>query len=156
FLARPLPSLVFFRILRVPVMRLRNQQVNQAFVDFLLGLGFYQRSLLLADHADGDFSEIPDHAFDVAPMLADFRILGRLDLQDWRANELCQPAGDFSFSHAGRPDHDDVLGRHIFLQFRRKLLPPPTIPDRDRDGALGRVLTYDISIQLLNNLARGQ
>ncbi len=96
-----------------------QEQIEQPLGDALLGLGLDLAALLLADHADGDLGQVADHAFDVAAVVADLGVLGRLDLEERGADELGQPAGDLGFADAGRADHDDVLGRHVLAQLRR-------------------------------------
>ena len=78
-------------------------------------------------------------------MVADLGVLGRFDLEERRADELGQPAGDLGFADAGGADHDDVLGRDVLAQLVGQLLPPPAIANGDRDGALGGVLADDVA-----------
>ena len=62
------------------------------------------------------FDQVADHALDVAAVVADLGVLGRLDLDERGAGELGQPAGDLGLADAGRADHEDVLGRHFLPQ----------------------------------------
>ena len=89
-------------------------------------------------------------------MVADFGVFGRLDLEERRADELGEPAGDLGFADAGRADHDDVLRRDVLAQFRRQLLATPAIADGDGDGALGGVLADDVAVQFFHDLPRRQ
>ena len=67
----------------------------------------------VAHQRDGDVEQVADHRFDVAAVVADLGVLRRLDLDERRADELRQPAGDLGLADAGRADHDDVLGRDV-------------------------------------------
>ena len=96
-----------------------QKQIEKTFGDALAGLGFDEATLFLPDHADGDLGQIADHAFDVAAMIADLRVLGGFDLEKRSADELRQPPGDFRFADAGRSDHDDVLGRDVLCAGRQ-------------------------------------
>ena len=121
-----------------------------------LASGFDALQLLLAHQADGVFDQLADHALDVAAVVADFGVLGGLDLDERRAGERGQPAGDLGFADAGRADHEDVLGRDLVAHLAVELLPPPAIADGDRDGPLGVVLADDVAVELGDDLARGQ
>ena len=57
-------------------------------------------------------------------------------------------------SHAGGPDHDDVLGDDFFGQFRRKLLAAHAIAQGDGHGALGVFLADDMLVQLGDDFTR--
>ncbi len=103
--------------------------------------------LLLAHHVDGDFDQVADHRLDVAADVADLGELRGLDLQERRIGQLGQAAGDFGFAHAGRADHDDVLGDDFFGQFRRQLLPAHAIAQGDGHGALGVMLADHVLVQ---------
>ena len=146
----------FLAFLGLPVAGVGQQQVEQPIVDALLGLGLDSGALLLANHADGDFGQVADHALDIAADVADLGVLGRLDLEERGADQLGQPAGDLGFADAGGADHDDVLGRDVLAQVGRQLLAAPAIADGDGHGPLGGVLADDVTIQLLDDLARGQ
>ena len=106
-------------------------------------------ALLLADHADGDLGQVADHALHVAAVVADLGVLGGLDLEERGADELGQPAGDLGLADAGRPDHDDVLGRDVLAQLGRQLLAAPAVANGHGHGPLGRVLADDVAVQLL-------
>ncbi len=110
----------------------------------LLGAVSAARALLLlaAPRATGltadALDQVADHALDVAAVVADLGVLGRLDLDERRADELRQPAGDLGLADAGRADQDDVLGRDVVAQLGGELLPPPAVAEGDGDGPLGR------------------
>src|SRR5579875_547397 len=109
FVAAALVAFVFLAVFRIPIGRARQKQIEQSFGDALLRLRFDELALLLANHADGDFGEIADHAFDIAAVIADLGVLGGLDFEERSADELRETASNLGFADAGRPDHDDVF-----------------------------------------------
>ncbi len=133
---------------------MRQQQVEQPFVDALLGLGLDELALLLLDQADADLRQVADHALDVAAVVADLGVFCRLDLEEGSADELREAAGDLGFADARRPDHDDVLRRDVFTQIGRQLLAAPAVANGDGDGALGGCLTDNVAVQFLHDLTR--
>ena len=64
-----------------------------------------------------------------------------------------QAAGDLGLADAGRPDHQDVLGHHLFAQGVVELLAPPAVAQRNGDGALGILLADDVTVELGNDFA---
>ena len=92
---------------------------------------------LLARVLDRGLDEIAHDRVDVAADVADFGELGRLDFHERRIGEAREPPCDLGLAHAGRPDHQDVLGRDLLAQRVGDLLPAPAIAQRDRDRALG-------------------
>ncbi len=96
----------------------RQQQVQDALFGVHLGLLRNVFQLFLAHHVDGNLDEVADHGFHVAAHVADLGELAGLHLEKWRVGELGQAAGDFGFTHAGRPHHDDVLGHDLFGHLR--------------------------------------
>jgi hypothetical protein len=51
------------------------------------------------------------------------------------------------------PDHQDVLRQYLVAQFRRQLLPAPTISQGDRHCALGVRLSDNETIKFGNDFA---
>ena len=158
FLPRPLVALGRIGAVGrgVEGWRRRSQQIEQPLLGPLLGLLADVLLFLLPHQADGVFHQFADHALHVAAVVADFRVAGRLDLDERRAGELGQPPGDLRLAHARRPDHHDVLGRDLLPHLRRQLLPPPAIANGHRHGPLGRVLADDVPVQFLDDFPRGQ
>ena len=134
--------------------RLRSQQIEQPFVDAALGLRLNALQFSFAHQADRVFDELADHALDVATVVTDFRVLCGLDFDERRAGQRREAAGDFSFSDAGRADHENVFGRDFIAHFAFEPLTAPTVANCDRDGALGIVLTDDVAIELGDDLSR--
>ena len=134
----------------------RQQQVEQPLLGVQLGLVGDVLQLFFAHHVDGDLDQVADHRLDIAAHVADLGELRGLDLQEGRVGQLRQAARDLGFAHAGRTDHDDVLGDDFFRQFGGKLLAAHAIAQRDRDGALGLVLPDDVLVELAHDLARRQ
>src|SRR6202044_3655423 len=61
-----------------------------------------------------------------------------------------------SFAHAGRPDHDDVLGHDVFGDVGREFLAALAIAQGNGNGALCGLLTDDMLVELSDDLARGE
>ena len=118
----------------------------------VLGVRFRPRAHILTrhlpQHRQRRVHQIPDDAFDVAADIADLSEFRRLDLQKRRLRQPGQPPRDLSFAAAGRADHKDVLWHDLFPHPLRKVLTPPAIAQRDRDRALGVMLTDDEPVQL--------
>src|SRR6185437_1680143 len=93
-----------------------DQRVQHALFRGELGARLHVLALPLAHLDDRDLDEVTDDLLDVAADIADFRELGRLDLDEGRARELGQPPGDFSLADAGRSDHQDVLRQHLLAR----------------------------------------
>ncbi len=106
--------------------------------------------------ADADLDEIADDLLDVAADIADLGELGRFDLHEGRAGQLGQPARNLGLADAGRADHQDVLGHHLFAQSAFQLLAAPAVAQRNGHGALGVVLADDEAVQLGDDFAGGK
>ena len=107
----------------------------------------------LLDEPDADLDEVAHDLLDVAADIADLRELGGLDLQERCAGKPGQPARDLGLAAAGRADHQDVLGQHLFAQRPDELLPPPAVAQRDGDRALGVVLADDEAVEFGDDFA---
>ena len=114
-----------------------DQRVERAVFGRLLGARLHVLAFALPGQRDGDLDEVADDLVDVAADVADFGELGRLDLEEGRAGELGEAAGDLGLADAGRPDHQDVLRQHLLAQPLVELQSPPAVAQRDRDRALG-------------------
>ena len=134
----------------------REEQVEEALLDALLGDLFDLGLALLADHVDRDVHEVADHGLDVAADVADLGELGRLDLDERRAGEAGEAAGDLGLPDPRRPDHDDVVGHDLVAQLVIDALAAPAVAQRDRDRLLGGVLADDVLVQLRDDLPRRQ
>ena len=69
----------------------------------------------------------------------------------WRRQQVVEPmrgeiTRNLGLAHAGGADHQDVLRRDFAAQFFVDLLAPPTVAQRDGDGALGVRLTDDVAV----------
>ena len=134
--------------------RRREQQIEQALLGILARLDRDAIARLLAHHLDRAFGQVANHRFDVAPDVADLGVARRFDLDERRLRQPREAPRDFGLADAGRPDHQDVLGRDFVAQLRRDVLPPPSIAQRDRDRALRVMLPDDIAVELRDDLAR--
>ncbi len=121
-------------------------------LDASLGLFLDPLALGIADQDDRRFDQVADQPLDVAAHVADLGVLGGLGLHERRADEHGEPPGDLGLADAGRADQHDVLGRHLPAQVLGELPAPPSIPQRDRHGALGVGLPHDVAIQLGDDL----
>ncbi len=137
--------------------RFRRVDADQSIEHPPLGIEMGLRLDILAPrsfhHADCRFEEVADHLFDIATDVADLGELGRLDLDEGRIGELGKAARDLGLAHARRPDHQDVLGHHLFAQRSFELLAPPAVAQRDGDGALGVLLADNMTVELGNDFA---
>ena len=102
--------------------------------------------LFLAHEADGALDEVSHHALDVAADVTDLGVLGRLHLDEGRANELCKPARDLRLAHARGPLHDDVLGRDLVAVRFGEHAPAVAVAQRNGHGAFCLVLPDDIFV----------
>ena len=119
-------------------------------------LGLHVGTLLVAYQADADLDKVADDLFDIAADITDFGEFRRLDLDEGRAGELGQAAGDFRLADAGRADHQDVLRHDFVAQVGIELLAAPAVAQRNRHGALGLVLADDVAVELGDDLAGGK
>ncbi len=117
------------------------------------GLRLDLLALLLAHEADADLDEVADDLLHVAADIADLGELRRLDLDEGRAGELRQAAGDLGLADAGRADHEDVLGQNLLAHLAFQLLAAPAVAQRNGDGALRVVLADDVAVEFGNDLA---
>src|SRR5690606_15117390 len=134
----------------------REEEVEEAFLDALLGDLLDLGLPLLADHVDRDVHEVADHGLDVAADVADLGELRCFDLDERRAGEPGEAAGDLGLPDAGGADHDNVVGHDLFAQLVLDALPAPAVAQRDGDRLLGGVLAHDVLVQLRDDLARRQ
>src|ERR1700726_4293729 len=109
--------------------------------------------LLLARDFHGDVGEILDDRVDVAADVAELGELGGLHLHERRVGELRQAPGDLGLANAGRADHENVLGRDFLPQRLVDLHATPAVAQCDGHGALGGVLTDDMLVEFLDDLA---
>ena len=94
-------------------------------------------------------------ALHIAPDIADLGEFRRLDLDERRVHQLCQPTRDFRLAYAGRADHQNVLGDDLIPNLFRELSAAVSVAQGDGDRALGVVLTDDIAIQFRERSASG-
>ena len=133
-----------------------DQRIDHAGLGGLLGAHLHVLALSLAGQRDADLEQVAHDLLDVATDVADLGELGRLDLDEGRAGEPCQPARDFGFADAGRADHQDVLRQHLFAQLVVELQTPPAVAQCDGDRALGVALTDDEAVELGDDFAGGE
>ena len=114
----------------------------------VLRLGALAAHLTFALLLDGDVDEIAHDRIDVLADVADLGELRGFDFEKRRAREFRQASRDFGFTDASRADHQDVFRQHLLAQFARELLAPPAVAQRNRNRALGVMLTDDIAVEI--------
>jgi hypothetical protein len=129
------------------------QDVDDALDCGLVGGVLDVGTALVGDHPDGGLGEVAHHRLDVAPNVADLGVLRRLDLDERGARQRGEAPGDLGLPHAGRPDHQDVLGRDLFAEGVGEPLAAIAIAHRDGDGAFGVGLPDDVAVELRDDLA---
>ena len=134
--------------------RRREQQIEQALLGILARLDRDAIARLVAHHLDRALGQVANHRLDVAADVADLGVARGLDLDERRLRQPREASRDFGLADAGRPDHQDILGRDFVAQLGRDILPPPSIAQRDRDCALRVMLPDDIAVELGDDLAR--
>ncbi len=135
-------------VAEVHFARRRQQHVEHALLGGVGGAVADLARFGLARLLDRHFDQVAHDRVDVAADIADLGELRRLDLHERRIGEPRKPARDLGLAHAGRPDQQDVLRRDLLAQRLGNLLAAPAVAQRDRDGALGRVLPDDVLVEL--------
>ena len=105
---------------------------------------------------DRFFHQIAGNLFDIAADIANLGELGRFHLHERRIGQPGQTAADLGLAAAGRPDHQDVLGRDFIAQFRAQPLATPPVAQRHSHRALGVLLADDVFVQRADNRLGGQ
>jgi hypothetical protein len=100
--------------------------------------------------------EIANHGFHVAADVTHFGVLRGFHFYEWAACESRQASRNFRLPHAGRTDHQNILGQNIFGKLGRKFLAAHAIAQSDGHGLLREVLADDVFIQLDHDFARGK
>ena len=136
--------------------RLGVQHVDYAFYRVMCRHVANLVAPFVGDRANCRLHQIADHRFDVAPDVADLRILRCLDLYERRADECGETARDLGLADAGRSDHEDVLRRDLFAQIFPRARPAIAIAQRDRNRSLCLPLADDVLVELGDDLARRQ
>ena len=112
--------------------------------------------MLVLHQADAGLHQVADDGFHVAAHVAHLGELRGLHLDEGRVHQLGQAAGDLGLAHARRADHQDVLRGDFFADVLGQLGAAVAVAQGHGHGALGLVLTDDVSIQLTNDLAGGK
>jgi hypothetical protein len=134
----------------------RKQQIEQPLFGGLLGALGYLVELFFAHHVDRGFHQVADHRFHVAAYVAHFGVLRSFHFHERAACEPRKAPRDFGLAHAGGADHQNVFRQNVFRDFGRQLLAAHAIAQRDGDGFLRGVLTYDVLIEFQHDFARRQ
>ena len=140
----------------LPAVAGGQKQIEQALLGSGFGAALDLFGLFGPHKVDADFHKVADHGFHVAAHIADFRILGGLDLDERGRAQLGEAAGDFSLAHTRGAHHNDIAGRHLVAQFRRKALAAPTVPNRYGNHALRLILPDNVFVQFRDDFAGRQ
>ena len=135
---------------------LAHQGVQHALLGVGAGLFAHLLAQPFARQGDAGLHEIADDLLHVAAHIAHFGEAGGLDLQERRAGQGGQTAGDLGLADAGGADHEDVLGHHLLAQRAFQLLAPPAVAQSDGDGLFGFVLADDVPVETGDDFAGGQ
>ena len=133
-----------------------DQRIEDALLGVELGLGLHLLAFRSLHEREPHLEQVADDLVDVAADIADLGEFGGLDLEEGRAGELGEAAGDLRLADAGRADHEDVLRQQPPRASRLELLAAPAIAQRNGDGALGVALADDVAVELGDDLAGGE
>ncbi len=134
----------------------RQEQIEQAVLRALLRFRVDVVLALGTNHVDGHVDELAHHGFHVPPNVAHLGELRCLDLEERGARQPRQSTRDLGLPHAGRADHDDVVGEDFVPDVVRRLGAPPAVAHRDGHRLLSRLLPHDVAVELRHDLARRQ
>ena len=132
----------------------RQKDVEQPLLGVHLGAVFHFFEAFFAHHVDGDFDQVANHGLDVAAHVAHLGKLRCFHLEEGRTGQLGEAARNFSFAHAGWPNHDDVLGHDVVGDVGGQFLAALAVAQSDGNGALGGALTDDVLVEFGDNFAR--
>jgi len=134
----------------------RNEGIQNQLFDGIGGLGFHGFLAAGFHAAHTLLGQVAHHAFHVAAHVAHFGELAGLYFHEGRVGEVGQTAGNFSFAHAGSPNHENVVGHYFGLHVGWGVQAAPAVAQGNGHVALGLVLADDVLIELGYNLGRGQ
>ena len=99
--------------------------------------------------------ELANHAFDVATMVADFRVFRSVNFNKRRAGESRKASRHLGFSHPSGTDHHNVLRTDLVAHRFVDPLPTPAITNRDGYRSLRLSLTDNMLVKLFYDLSWG-
>ena len=108
---------------------------------------------MVAKQLDAGFDQVTNNRLDIAPDIADFGKLGRLDLDKRRIGQLCQAPCNFCFTNSGRANHENVFRCDFVAHPLIELHAPPAITQSNGHGAFGVVLTNNVFVQLMDDFS---
>lgn len=133
-------------------------RADEAVEDALLHLGGHLVLDLLhrlhLRHRHARLHQVAHDLVDVLPHEANLGELGRLNLDEGGVRQLGEAPCNLRLPHPRRPDHQDVLRHDLLPQRRVDPLPPPPVPKRHGDGALGVILAHNVAVEIGDDLAR--
>ena len=140
----------------LPAVAGGQKQIEQALLSGGFGTAFDLFGLFSAHKIDADFHKVADHGFHVAAHIADFGVLGGLNLDERSRAQLGEATGNFSLAYPCGAHHNDIAGSDLVAQFRRKALAAPTVPNRYGNHTLRLILTDDVFVQFRDDFAGRQ
>ncbi len=110
------------------------------------------RRLFVLHQTERAFHQIAHHALYVLADVTDFGIFGCLYLNKRRFYEFGKAARDLCFADARRTFHDNIFGRDLLAQFRRKLRPSVSVSECNGNRLFRLVLPDNVLIEFVYDL----
>ena len=108
---------------------------------------------LFTPHFYGHLYQIADNGLHIAPHIAHFRKLRRLDLDERRVGQACQAPGNLCFTDARRADHQDIFGRDLGAQRLLHLHAAPAVAQGIGYRAFGVLLADHVLVQFVDDFS---
>ena len=121
-----------------------------------MGLSLDITAAPVPQNGDARLHKVANNLLDIAADIADLGELCGLHLDEGSLGQPGKTARNLGLADTGRPDHQNVLRRHLTPEIGGQLLPAPAIAQGNGDGALGIGLTDNMAIELGDDLARGK
>ncbi|SMG66807.1 hypothetical protein BMETH_72_1 [methanotrophic bacterial endosymbiont of Bathymodiolus sp.] len=113
--------------------------------------GFHLR---FAGHLISCFSQIPYDRLNIATDITDLGKFSCFDFNERRISKPCKSARNFCFTHPGRTNHQNILGRDFIAHSPFDLGSAPAITQGYGNRTLGTSLTDNMLIQLVGDFFR--
>ena len=133
---------------------LADQCVHHPILRGQLGPRAHVLAFSLSRLCDCDLDEIAHNLLHVAADVAHLGELGRFYLHEWSPGEPGESAGNLGFADAGRADHENIFGKHLFAHLLVELQAAPPVAQCNRHRPFRIGLADDEAIELGDDLAR--
>ncbi len=137
------------------IARRAQQGIQDAILGSIHGAVLDPGHFLLAQQRNRVLGQVADDGFNIPPDIAHLGELGCFHLDEGRFRQFGEAACDLGFAHARGADHEDVLGRDLFLDVGIRLHAPPAVAQGNGDGPLGLVLADDVAVEFVNDFPGG-